>query len=473
MTHSGLLERTLAWTSRQLVERVPKPPSNYYLEGRFAPVAEERIERDLRVTGSIPKELRGVYARIGPNPIEVKNPGAYHWFIGHGMVHGVRMEDGKANWYRSRWVGTDAVDRKLGRPRTPGPRNSMLDLVNTNVIGHAGRLWALVESGPVPLELDGELNPLRCGLFDSPKRNAFAAHPHRDPVTGELHAICYDSLKPFRIQHMVVDAKAQVTRVENIPVKHGPMAHDSALTASSVVILDLPITFSIMEMLRGYAGFPYRWNKKHPARIGLLPRTGRAADVRWFDVEPCFVFHTCNAYDLEDGGAVVDVIVHNRMFESEQQHHGPEIGGITFERWTLDVASGRVKRQVISKAPQEFPRFDERRGSAPYRYAYTAAFDHTDQPKPLYRHDVTTGKTLSHHFGKNQVPGEAVFVPRKEHGAEDDGWLITYVHDARGQANSELVILNADDFEGPPQAVVHLPARVPMGFHGNWIADAG
>lgn len=467
MGDAGLIERTLAWTSRKLVRRVPQSPSNLFLEGRYAPVAEERTETTLKVAGSIPPELRGLYARIGPNPFEVRNPGAYHWFIGDGMVHGLRLEDGVARWYRNRWVGTDSVNRRFGRPLLPGPRHPLLDVVNTNVIGHGGRLWALVEAGPPPAELDGELNTLRRGLFDGQQVAAYSAHPHLDPATGELHAICYDALRPTRVQHVVVDANCQVTRIESVPVRQGPMIHDCALTASSVVILDLPVRFSLGEMLRGYP-FPYRWNERHPARIGLLPRRGRAADTRWFEVDPCFVFHTCNAWDLDDGGAVLDVVVHARMFD--RGHQGPETSRISFERWTLDAASGRVRRQAIAEGNQEFPRCDERLAGKPYRYAYTAGFDHADVAQPLYRHDLQTGRTLVHHYGPHQVTGEAVFVPRRANGAEDDGWLMSYVYDLR-ERRSALVILNADDFEGPPQATVHLPVPVPMGFHGNWIAD--
>jgi carotenoid cleavage dioxygenase len=467
MSHAGLMERTLAWTSRRLVQRVPQSAGNRFLEGRYAPVREERSEHALPVTGSIPAELRGIYARIGPNPFEVSNPGAYHWFLGDGMVHGLRLEDGAARWYRNRWVGSDNANLRLGRPRTPGPCHSFLDVVNTNIIGHGGRLWALVEAGPLPAELDGDLNTVRRGLFDGAQRTAFSAHPHLDPATGELHAICYDALRPFRVQHIVVDRHCQVTRVESVPVRHGPMIHDCALTASNVVILDLPVTFSLSEMLRGYP-FPYRWNPRHTARVGLLPRKGRAANIRWFEVDPCFVFHTCNAWDLEDGGAVMDVVVHARMFDGG--HHGPEVSPITFERWTLEARSGRVQRQVIHAGSQEFPRCDERLNGQPYRYAYTAGFDHADTPQPLYRHDLHSGRTIAHHYGPHHVTGEAVFVPRRDASAEDDGWLMSYVYDLR-EKRSALVILNARDFDGPPQAVVHLPVPVPMGFHGNWIPD--
>ena len=106
---------------------------------------------DLAVTGTIPAALDGRYLRIGPNPVTPPNPAAYHWFIGDGMVHGVRLEGGKAMWYRNRWVRSKAVSAALGEPAAPGPRSGMSDTVNTNVLGHAGKTWALVEAGGFPL----------------------------------------------------------------------------------------------------------------------------------------------------------------------------------------------------------------------------------------------------------------------------------------------------------------------------------
>lgn len=465
----GVMDRAVEWGARQLAKRVPMSSSNPWLEGRFAPVQQERTQSDLKVTGRLPVELDGLYARIGPNSMKVSNPGAYHWFVGDGMVHGVRLRDGKALWYRNRWVGTDAVQARLGRPSLPGTRRGLVDVVNTNVIGHAGRIWALVESGPLPIELDPELTSLRRGLFDGAVSTAFSAHPHRDPETGALHAICYDALAPLRVRHVEIDAGGGVSRVESIPVKHGPMIHDCAITRTQVVILDLPITFSVAEMLRGYP-LPYRWNPRHAARVGLLPKAGRADQVRWFEVDPCYVFHPCNAFDLPDGGAVVDVVVHPRTFDDS--HLGPDVGDIRFERWTLDVATMRVQRRVLGDGRQEFPRCDERRTGREYRYAYVAGFDPFGGAQPLLRYDLQTGDIARHGFGPDRVPGEFVFVPRSPTADENDGWLMGLVHGVDGEV-TELVVLDAKDFDGEPVATVHLPAPVPMGFHGNWIPGAG
>ena len=76
---------------------------SFHLQGNFAPVQEEKTALDLEVQGAIPPELRGLYLRNGPNPRSGESP---HWFFGDGMVHGVALADGKAKWYRNRWVRT-------------------------------------------------------------------------------------------------------------------------------------------------------------------------------------------------------------------------------------------------------------------------------------------------------------------------------------------------------------------------------
>lgn len=467
---AALLQDAALWLHRRLQQRIPYGSSNPFLEGPFAPVPEETTSSELHVTGSIPRELNGILARIGPNPRHVANPAAYHWFMGDGMVHGLRLEDGAARWYRSRFVGVDSVRRDQGLPPLPGPRRGVADVVNTNIIGHAGQLWALVEAGAYPVALDAELDSRRHGLFASDARRGFSAHPHQDPVTGELHAICYDGFDQRQLHYQVIDKNGRLARHVKVPVKHGPMVHDCALTQDHVVILDLPVTFSLKQALQGGA-LPYAWNPRHEARVGLLPRHGEGGGVRWFSVDPCFVFHTANAHDLADGGAVLDVVVHGRMFDRSRQ--GPEDQEVTFERWTLNARTRRVEREVLSRERQEFPRFDERRTGQPYRYAYTVGIS-VSQPEPnaLYRHDVQTGETTTHYYGPRQLSGEVVFVPRHAGAAENEGWLLSYVHDLDGGPSS-VVILNAEDLDAAPQAVIELPVRVPLGFHGNWIALPG
>ena len=63
-----------------------------------------------------------------------------------------------------------------------------------------------------------------------------------------------------------------------------------------------------------------------------------------------------------------------------------------------------------------------------------------------------------------------MFVPRESAEAEDDGWLVMLVHDF-GLESADLVVLDAQDLSRGEVGPVELPARVPFGFHGNWISD--
>ena len=142
------------------------PDQNRFLHGPFAPVEEEITAFDLPVTGSVPAELSGRYLRNGPNPLGLEDPGYRfwegHWFLGPGMVHGVRLRDGKAEWYRNRWVRSRLLAEALGEKWPAGPVHADMDFAaNTHIIAHAGRLLATVEAGPLPYELSGELDTAR------------------------------------------------------------------------------------------------------------------------------------------------------------------------------------------------------------------------------------------------------------------------------------------------------------------------
>lgn len=438
-----------------------------YLTGIHTPMTSELTLQTLPVIGEIPAFLDGRYLRIGPNPAGRPNPARYHWFTGDGMVHGLRIANGQALWYRNRWVRTTAVSNALHEPPAPGPRIAEI-AVNTNVIGHAGRFYALVEAAGTPVELDETLATLAHNPFDGTLDGTYSAHPHRDPQSGELHAICYDYSDQAKVRHVVVGANGQVRRQEPIAVHHGPSIHDCAITEKFVLVFDLPVTFSMPAMLAGYE-FPFRWNADHPARVGLLGREAAGETIIWCAVDPCYVYHPCNAFDAPDGTVVVDVSVHNR--NGYRDFRGPDAEDIRLERWTIDPARKTVTRAVIDPTPQEFPRCDERRTGLPYRYAYSVGIDvPIPRAEPLYRHDLHTGAILRHDFGPHHLPGEAVFVPRHADAAEDDGWLLCFVYDL-ASGTSTLTVLDAANLDGEPAAMVALPARVPLGFHGNWIAD--
>ena len=221
-----------------------------YLSGNFAPVGVESTALDLPVIGSIPDELSGRFLRSGPNPRETPDMEKHHWFFGEGMVHGVRLGGGRAQWYRNRYVGT----ADMGGP-------------NTSIIGHAGKTLAIVEAGAKPMELTDELD--RIGPTDlGGLPSGFTAHPKLDPLTGELHAVCYhwpDQVD--KVHYVVVGADGVVSKAIPISAPTMPMIHDMALTQSYGTVFDLPVAVDF-EMAMGGSSFPLRWFHDYEARIG-------------------------------------------------------------------------------------------------------------------------------------------------------------------------------------------------------------
>ena len=433
----------------------------FHLRGNYAPVRQEVSAFDLPMEGTLPRTLRGRYVRNGPNPKTGFSP---HWFVGDGMLHGVELRDGRAVWYRNRWVRTRALVEDAPAHGPTGERDRTVGRANTHVISHAGRIFALVESS-FPTAVTPELDTLGPFDFEGRLTTAMTAHPKLCPRTGELHFFGYAYLPPFLTYHRA-DASGRLVQSEVIEVPGPTMIHDFAITEGYVVFMDLPVIFDLALAQAGT--MPYRWSDDYGARLGIMPRGGTSAGVRWFEIEPCYVFHPLNAFE-EAGHLIVDVVRYPELWRQ---------GAATFaqaslHRWRLDLAAGGVREQTLDDRAIEFPRCDDRRIGLANRYGYAVYTERgadENTGTSLVKYDLRAGPSEMHDFGAGRVPAEGVFVPASAGAAEDDGWVMTYVYDA-ARDGSDLVILDASDFAGKPAATIRLPQRVPFGFHGSWIPD--
>jgi carotenoid cleavage dioxygenase-like enzyme len=111
------------------------------------------------------------------------------------------------------------------------------------VLTHAGRTLALIEGGVTNYELTDELDTVGTCDFDGTLAGGYTAHPHRDPHTGELHAVPYSFAHGRTVQYSVIDTRGRARRTVDIEVSGSPMMHDFSSTDKYVVIYDLPLTF--------------------------------------------------------------------------------------------------------------------------------------------------------------------------------------------------------------------------------------
>ena len=447
----------------------------WHLRGNRAPVSDELTLTDLEVRGSIPTELDGRYVRNGANP---RTGQSEHWFLGDGMVHGISLQGGKAEWYRNRYIRTplyenpDVERMEIYLDLETLSFNYEVGTANTHVIGHAGKTLTL-EEGCFPYELTRELETVGPTNYDGKLVTAMTAHPKVCPDTGELLGFAYSSLPPY-LTYIRVSAEGELLQSTPITVTGPRMVHDFVATRSHSIFMDLPAVFDMELAMSG--GMPIRWSDDYPARFGIMPRDGGDADVRWFDVDPCYCFHTLNAYDDGD-----ETVVHgcrvNEIWRDSADIGDPDAVGEDemphMWEWRFNRATGAVSERQLDDRGTEFPRVPDAKVGNQHRYGYTMALSAlgSETVGEIFKYDMDNdGARTSHVFPTGQVPGEPVFVPAEGGTNEDDGYLMTYVHDETTDT-SHLTILDASDMAADPIAEVHLPRRIPTGFHGSWIAD--
>ena len=227
----------------------------------------------------------------------------YNWFTGDGMVHGVRLGDGQALWYRNRWVDSEATSATLQRlaPSERGRSPLHGPSANTNVIGFTGKTLALVEGGLACVELSEELDTVDVCDFDGTVRGGYTAHPSGDPETGELHAVSYHFGRGNTVQYNVIGADGHLRKKIPIRVGGSPMMHAFSLSRDYVVVYDLPVTFDVRSAVAANVARPL-----HPlGGIGLRTDRDRGvAATRDFDPRSAigeFVFHPASSVCAEAG----------------------------------------------------------------------------------------------------------------------------------------------------------------------------
>ncbi|HUO48845.1 MAG TPA: carotenoid oxygenase family protein [Acidimicrobiales bacterium] len=450
-----------------------------FLQGLMAPVFDERDDRDLQVTGQIPAGLRGMFVRNGPNP-QFAPKTTYHPFDGDGMLHAVYFEEGQVR-YRNRWIESKGlqIERRRGEalygglaeftmpdPDVVAEGGVVKNTANTNVVRHAGRILALLEAA-LPTEVTPELETRGEYDFDGRLASPFTAHPKIDPVSGEMLFFGYAPFPPY-LRYHVVSADGELVQTTDIDLPNPVMIHDFAVTEHHAVFLDSPAIFDVPAMVRGEPMM--HWAPEAGTRIGVLPRRGGSQDIRWFDLENQYVVHFFNAWD--DGDRV--------EVRAPRFSHMP--GAFDFETptgeeapmpwaWSIDLATGTVESSQTDDRGGEFPRVNDALATRRTRYGYNClarTWEFEFEFHGVVKYDEQTGTSQERFYGESEVSGEHVFAPDPDGTAEDDGWLLSFVAD-RADDTTDLVILDAHDITAEPVARVHIPRRVPIGFHANWL----
>ena len=462
-----------------------------FLSGHHGPMRFEATAPDLIVRGELPRDLAGMFLRNGPNPLYPPREGDYHWFHGDGMVFGFTFEDGRVSM-RNRWVRTEkfelerAAGKRLfgtfGNPMTSDPSvvGKRYNTANTNIIVHGGKLLALMEGAPA-VELDPRtLDTLGEHDYDGTITTTFSAHPTLDHATGELLNIGSAINGPMgaaELRYDVIAPDGSVAKREIIPMPHMALMHTFFATENWVVFPVIPIDTDLKRFMGG--GPMTAWVDDRPTKIAIMPRTGTAADVRWFEYDPRHMFHQGNVWEDDQGRIVADVAAANgtALFPNQdgvRRTHGDTRQSL--RRWTIDprANTATIHEETLNDRDIQFPRPDDRMMTRPTRQAFAninlnSRDGRAEGMDAVLRFDTMSGTEDIWHFGDGASSGELVFAPRIGSTQEADGYALTLVHRANADV-TELAVFAAKDIAAGPLALVEIPFRVPSGFHCNFYS---
>lgn len=487
----------------------------HWLSGNFAPVVDETPPApDLPVRGHLPECLNGEFVRVGPNPKFVPVAG-YHWFDGDGMIHAMRIKDGKAT-YVSRYVKTSRLKQeeyfggakfmKIGdlkgffglfmvQMQELRKKLKVLDATygigtaNTALVYHHGKLMALSEADKpyvVKVLEDGDLQTL--GLLDYDKRlkHSFTAHPKVDPFTDEMFTFGYSHEPPYCTYRVITKDGVMLDPVP-ITIPESVMMHDFAITENYSIFMDLPLLFRPKEMVKN-GEFIYKFDPTKKARFGILQRYEKdEKNIRWFELPNCFIFHNANAWEEGDEVILITCRLENPDLDKVNGHQNEKLENFGNELYEMrfNMKTGAASQKQLSVSAVDFPRINESYTGRKQRYVYCTMLDSIAKVTGIIKFDLhaepESGKkqlevggnvTGIYDLGPGRYGSEAVFVPKKPgvSGEEDDGYLIFFVHD-ENTGKSEVNVIDAKTMSPDPVAVVELPNRVPYGFHAFFVNE--
>ncbi|KAK9283447.1 hypothetical protein L1049_011690 [Liquidambar formosana] len=485
--------------------RRPSVDPRLVLSDNFAPVDELPPTECEVVKGSLPPCLDGVYIRNGPNPQFLRG-GPYHHFDGDGMLHSIRISKGNAT-FCSRYVKTYkyTVELDAGSPVLPNIFSSFHGLsasatrgalsvarvlfghfnpingigtANTSLALFGNRLYALCESDlpyAVRLTSDGDIETLGRDDFDGKLLVRMTAHPKIDADTGETFAFRYGLMPPFLTYFRFHPDGTIQPDVPIHSIVRPSFIHDFAVTKKYAIFAD--IGMNPMEMVVG-GRLRVGSDSDQVPRLGIIPRYAKdESEIRWFEVPGLNILHAINAWDDEEDGNAIVMVAPNILSVEHILERMDLIQG-SVEKVRIDLKTGIVSRHTLSARNLELGVINPAYAGKKNKYVYAAVGDPLPKISGVVKLDLSKGErcvectVASRMYGPGCYGGEPFFVAREPNqGEEDDGYVVSYVHDEMA-GESRFLVMDAKSPNFDIVAAVKLPQRVPHGFHGLFVKES-
>jgi carotenoid cleavage dioxygenase len=291
------------------------------------------------------------------------------------------------------------------------------------------------------------------------------------------------------------DAAGVFLNAQAVSLERATWQHDIGVTERHVVFIESPTTR--LRLQRGSASsdpVPFAWVPGTEGWLGVVERGGNGEDVRWFRFDPALVTHVLGAWEERVGPASdMDIVLYVCRYEAPEPGQpvdpsasvlGPmgigmtPIGGslAVLEQWRI-TANG-LERNVVDERRVEYPRMDATCDGMPFRYGYCVEVAWTSDfsargpevdSRGLLKFDLRHDEVEAWTPGPYRSTSEPIFVRAHDGRSDDEGWLLTVVDDANRGA-SDLYVLDASSLgRHRPEAIIHLPERLPFRSHGEWV----
>lgn len=466
----------------------PRPPWS----SAFVDLRQEHGFRPMRVEGSLPPDLDGVLWSNGCATYSDVPPDARMWLDGDGAVSAVRLRAGTAE-LAVRRVATASVreERRAGR-RIFGRYHLRASLGqhlgevlgrrrgrnagNTSVWVHRGRVFALCAAGlPVELRPD-DLETVGEASFDGVIEGGFSAHASYSAARAAFYNFGFRFGRESRLELYAFPDAGEPARIASVPIARPLFNHDFMVTERWAIFLLAPARIDPLPMLFGQPlERCLRWRPQEGTEVVLVGLDAPHEVVR-FTVDPIVVLHYANAW--EEGGEVVlhapvghDFARTWRWLEGLAKGRASPRPDPVLTEIRIDPRQHRLTiaplTDVVSETPRICPRFEMRRQRFVYGTGFAGDAELAGSPDRLVKVDVESGNVAELTAGPDTHPSEGVFVPRPDGRAEDAGWLLSLVFDARVNETC-LAVFAADAPEALPRARVWLGQVIPPTFHGTW-----
>ncbi|MGK7880979.1 MAG: carotenoid oxygenase family protein [Crocosphaera sp.] len=444
---------------------------NVFLQGINAPVFEEVEITNLKISGNIPEELQGMYVRNGPNPMF--NPSSYNYPLeGDGMLHSIYLNQGKVS-YKNRWIQTSGLAYEMFEGKEL-KELKFKNYANTNIVGYGNQLLALYEIG-LPYAINNNLETIGEWNFNGQLEQSMTAHPKLDPKTGELHFYRYSFFNTPYLHYYIADKNGNIIRETPINVTKPVMFHDMAITENYAIFFDCPLVFNLQQAKSN--NNPFIWEPEEGTTIILVDRHDAKKQPIYLKTDAFWVWHFMNGFE-KNNKIFIDFVYYP---EINLESHWQAIleNKSNLQRMTIDLKNQQISSEKLDDHYVDFPTINNEKIGQSYGFGYAPYIDTELLSKrkvpnyfpSLIQYDLVNKTNKIHQFKPGCYGGEAAFIPSTKGQSELDGYVVTFVYNENTNT-SDFVIIDPRNFESEPIATVHLPVRVPSGFHGNWIANS-